>query len=105
MHNLRNEWSTAIYKRWVRGQPLCVSFDQPLRSESQHGGQQDVWWRLGETGGSLFWETSADAKSWVRKRTAVSALDASGVRIITGEETTGPMPQTVTIGYDIVGEP
>lgn len=70
-----------------------------------YGGPQEVWWRIGESNGSLFWETSADAKTWARKRTAVSTLDASGVRVITGEETTGPMPQAVSIGYDIVGVP
>jgi hypothetical protein len=70
-----------------------------------YGHQQDLWWRLGESNGNLYWETSPDAASWTRKRLAASTLDVSEVQIVSGEETTGKMPASVSIGYDTLGSP
>jgi len=70
-----------------------------------YGHQQELWWRLGESNGSLYWETSPDAASWTRKRLGASTLDVSEVQIVTGVETTGTMPASVSIGIDTLGSP
>ncbi len=53
-----------------------------------------AWWRLRESGGVLYWETSADSQTWVVQRSKIASfpVDLVTVLLISGYWGTEPSP-------------
>ena len=72
---------------------LQGTVDTPL---SSYDAAKDVWWRLRESGGTLFFETSADGATWTMKGQTADppGLDAVQVTIGAGAYRATSMPGT-----------
>jgi hypothetical protein len=63
-----------------------------------YGGSSEDWWRLRESAGMIYWESSSDGTTWVEKRKAAIGFPVTAVKIGIGGEATAAMPGSVSIG-------
>jgi hypothetical protein len=57
---------------------------QPAIDAGAYDSVQDQWWRLRETGGSIFFETAPDGLSWVTRASAPDPMSLDKVNIAIG---------------------
>lgn len=55
-----------------------------------------AWWRIGESGGTIFWDTSPDGATWTNRRSKAVGITVTSltVRLLTGFYGTEPSPGT-----------
>lgn len=61
------------------------------------------WWRLRESGGLLFWETSGDGQTWNVKRQMPAPFPVDAVRVLIGVRTDTTMATPISIGTPRLG--
>jgi len=63
------------------------------------------WWRLREAGGTCFWETSADGKTWQTRASEPCPIDVTRVAISLGSGADGPEPAPGEVRFDNLNLP
>lgn len=58
----------------------------------------DRWWRIRESAGMIYWESSSNGSSWAEKRKAAVGFPVTSVKVGILGEATAQMPGSISIG-------
>jgi hypothetical protein len=64
---------------------------------SSYVAANEGWWRLRESGGILYWETSPDSTTWNIKRQTPTPFPPTAVQVELGVSTNATMPNAISI--------
>lgn len=66
--------------------------------KTSYNGTNDRWWRLRESAGLIYWESSSDGNSWNEKRKAAVGFPVTAVKVGILGEATAQMSGSISIG-------
>jgi hypothetical protein len=66
---------------------------------------EQLFWRLRESAGQVFWETSADGQTWKTQAEAPSPFPVTALNVLLGFENEGALPSGAVVRFDKLNLP